>query len=232
MSFVIPRVDMVLTLTEHSKLFAESTYQLKRPAIVTGYWVDDTFYYPEAPKTESQALPERFILAVGDDHSRDYPTLIQACKDLDISLVLRTGANLKVPEEQRKQVTVISERLSYRALRDLYLQAHLVVVPLHPTQHPGGITSLFEAMAMAKPVICSITGVTTDYVQHGKTGLLVSPGDSAALRATILRAIGNPVEAKHLGVAARNFVERNLSIAAFTQRMAEAIKSVVRNDGR
>lgn len=230
MDFVIPRVDLVLTLTEHSKRFTESAYRLERPAIVTGYWVDDTFFRPDALQTERQQLPEQFILAVGDDYSRDYATLIEACVGLDIPLVLRTGINPKVPEDQRKRVTVISERLSYRALRDLYLRARLVVVPLHPTEHPGGITSLFEGMAMAKPVICSNTGITTGYVKHGNNGLLVPPGDPAALRAMILRVLDDPAEAEHLGAAARELVERDLSIAAFAQRMATAIKSMVRND--
>ena len=214
MSFVIPRVDQVLTLTEHSKQFAERTYQLKRPAIVTGYWVDDTFFRPDGLASEPQQLPEQFILAVGDDHSRDYTTLMKACDGLDVALILRTGVKLEVPGKQRERVTVISERLSYSALRDLYHRARLLVVPLHPTEHPGGITSLFEGMAMAKPVICSMTGISTKYVQHGITGLLVPPGDPAALRAMITRVLDDPTEAKRLGFAARELVKRKLSIAA------------------
>lgn len=230
MGFVIPRIDLVLTLTEHSKQFSERNYNLKRPAIVTGYWVDDTFFRPDIPQTESQQLPEKFILAVGDDHSRDYATLLQACAGLDISLVIRTGLKLEVPEEQRKRVTIIQERLSYCSLRSLYHRAHLLVVPLHPTEHPGGITSLFEAMAMAKPVICSMTGITPEYVQHGKTGLLVPPGDPAALQAMIRQIFDDPAEAQCLGARARELVERDLSIAAFTQRMATAIKAMVENE--
>lgn len=226
LDFVMPRVDVVLTLTRHSRQYAERNYRLKRPAIVTGYSIDETFFRPDAPLTESLQLPEQFVLAVGDDHSRDYATLLQACVGLDLPVVLRTRSSLAVPPEQRDRVTVITERLSYRALRDLYHRARLVVVPLHPTENPGGITSLFEGMAMAKPVICSITGTTTDYVRHGETGLLVPPHDPAALQAAIRRVLDNPAEAERLGIAARGFVEQELSMAAFTRRMAAAIRTV------
>ncbi|PPQ32639.1 hypothetical protein CCS01_15490 [Rhodopila globiformis] len=81
-------------------------------------------------------------------------------------------------------------------------------------------------MAMAKPVICSITGTTTDYVRHSETGLLVPPHDPAAFQAAIRRVLDNPAEAERLGTAARGFVEQELSMAAFTRRMAAAIRTV------
>jgi glycosyltransferase involved in cell wall biosynthesis len=229
LDFVLPRVDQVLTLTTHSKNYVENSYRLKRPAIVTGYWIDEAFFRPDASFSTSRPVPGDFIVAVGDDRSRDYGTLLRACSGLDIHLVLRTNLNPAIPLELRDRVTVIADRQPYRALRELYRNARLVVVPLHPTDNPGGITSLFEGMAMAKPVICSIAGATTDYVQHDETGLLVPPGDPAALQAAIRRLLDNPSEASRLGAAARRYAEQNLSMFEFTRRMAAAMKSTCKS---
>jgi glycosyltransferase involved in cell wall biosynthesis len=229
LDFVLPRVDQVLTLTTHSRKYVGTSYRLKRPAIVTGYWIDEAFFSPDAPLSTSLPMPDDFILAVGDDRSRDYGTLLQACSGIGVRLVLRTGIGPAIPSELRDRVTVIADRQPYRALRELYRNARLVVVPLHPTDNPGGITSLFEAMAMARPVICSTTGATADYVQHGETGLLVPHGDPAALRAAICRLLDDPAEASRLGAAARRYAEQNLSMSNFARRMAAAIKGAVQS---
>jgi glycosyltransferase involved in cell wall biosynthesis len=44
-----------------------------------------------------------------------------------------------------------------------------------------GIAAL-EAMAMKVPVVASRIGGLEEVVEHEKTGLLVAPGDAAALR--------------------------------------------------
>jgi glycosyltransferase involved in cell wall biosynthesis len=225
---VVPRIDQVLTLTEHSKQYAERCYRLRRPAIVTGYSIDETFFTPDAPLTTAPQVADDFVLAVGDDSSRDYETLLRSLSGFDLHLVLRTSLNPSIPHEQRDRVTIIPDRLPYPALRDLYHRARLIVVPLHPTDNPGGITSLFEGMAMAKPVICSMTGTTIDYVRHGETGLLVPPQDPPALQAAIERVLGDPEEAKRMSTAARLYVECELSKFQFARRMAIAMREIAR----
>jgi glycosyltransferase involved in cell wall biosynthesis len=225
---VVPRIDQVLTLTEHSKQYAERCYRLRRPAIATGYSIDETFFRPDAPLTTAPRVEGDFILAVGDDASRDYGTLLRGFSGFGLHLVLRTSLNPSIPHEQRDRVTVIPDRLPYRALRDLYHRARLIVVPLHPTDNPGGITSLFEGMAMGKPVVCSMTGTTIDYVRHGETGLLVPPQDPPALQAAIGRVLSDPEEAKRMSTAARQYVESELSKFQFTSRMAMAIRKIAR----
>lgn len=226
LDFVLPRVEQVLTLTQHSKEYVERHYLLKRPAVVTGYSIDDQFFRPDAPLTTELPAPDDFILAVEDDYSRDYETLVRAAAGLDLPLVLRTGCKLEIPEQQRDGVTIMPDRLSYRELRDLYSRASIVVLPLHPVDNPGGITSLFEGMAMGKPVICTRTDTTVDYVRDGETGLLVAPEDLIALQAMIARVRADPAEARRIGAAARQYVALNLSKSRFVARMATAIRMI------
>ena len=81
---------------------------------------------------------------------------------------------------------------------------------------------------MGKPVVCSMTGTTIDYVRHGETGLLVPPQDPPALQAAIGRVLSDPEEAKRMSTAARQYVESELSKFQFTSRMAMAIRKIAR----
>jgi glycosyltransferase involved in cell wall biosynthesis len=74
---------------------------------------------------------------------------------------------------------------------------------LLPTAYPFGITSLLEAMAMAKAVVVSDTEGLRGIVQHEKTGLVVPPGDPAALRRAVRELLADDVAREALGQAAR-----------------------------
>ena len=59
-----------------------------------------------------------------------------------------------------------------------------------------------EAMAQACPVIGSAEGGIAEVVQHGRTGLLVPPGDAAALADAMRRLVSEPELRHGLGMAA------------------------------
>ncbi len=65
---------------------------------------------------------------------------------------------------------------------------------------PFGLVAL-EAAAAGKPVIASRIGGLRDIVVDGETGLLVTPGDSGALRAALARLIADPGLRERMGAA-------------------------------
>lgn len=227
LDFVVPRVDQVLTLTSASKRYVESAYNLKRPAIVVGYAVDETFFRPDAEAGCRAYRGGDYILAVGDDQTRDYDVLLEACASVDIPLVIRTGLPLRIPPQLSEKVKVIANRLSYRELRDLYRHARLVALPLRDADNPGGVTTLFEGMAMAKPIVCSDTGATRDFIVDRENGFLVPPGDAKALRAAVMRVLAHPDQAAAAGMAARRRLEQNFSLRRRSERMAAAIRDTL-----
>lgn len=68
---------------------------------------------------------------------------------------------------------------------------------------------LFEYMAAGKPIVASATGQIVDVIEDGRTGLLVPPGDEAALADAIGRLFADPGLAARLGGEARLEAERS-----------------------
>jgi glycosyltransferase involved in cell wall biosynthesis len=60
-----------------------------------------------------------------------------------------------------------------------------------------------EAMERARPVIAAEIGGLGELVQHGRTGLLVRPGDPAPLRDAIVELARDPARAAAMGAAGR-----------------------------
>jgi glycosyltransferase involved in cell wall biosynthesis len=83
---------------------------------------------------------------------------------------------------------------------------------------------LLEAMKHAKPLIATRAGGPQEVVVHNETGLLVPPGDSAALASAISSLLANPERARALGICGR---ERLLDLYT-AERMARKIAAVYR----
>lgn len=58
-----------------------------------------------------------------------------------------------------------------------------------------------EAMAAGRPVVAARSGALADLVAHGDTGLLVPPGDDAALAAALRVLLDDPALARRFGEA-------------------------------
>lgn len=71
------------------------------------------------------------------------------------------------------------------ALADLYRSAHVAVMPTRSGEGFGLMAA--EALACGTPVIASDDGALPEVVHHERNGLLVPPGDSAALAAALVR---------------------------------------------
>src|SRR5439155_23048132 len=76
-------------------------------------------------------------------------------------------ANTAADASAPANVTV--DRFDYLALRQLYARSALVVVPLDDVDFQAGVTTILEAMAMAKPVIVTHSAGQTDVVEDRRT---------------------------------------------------------------
>ena len=218
--YVLPRVARVMTLTPHQTQWAAHNWALRSPPDLVGFAIDERFFRP------GQSQDGNYILAVGDDDGRDYGCLVEACRHTPYRLILRTDSKPPVPPDMADRVTLLG-RLSYSALRDLYDAASIVVVPLREVDHPSGITSLYEGMAMGRPVVASDVGSARHIVTDGTNGVLVPADQPAALRAALIRLMDDEALRARLGRNARTTIEGPFSYSAYVDRFAASLRSVV-----
>ena len=154
---------------------------------------------------------KRYTFEVGDDGyvftggnaDRDYGLFFSAVADLSVPCVLATNRpQLLAGLVVRSNVRVVS--VSPAEFRQLMAQARLVVMPMRATLlHAGAQQTILNAMVMGKPVILTDPEGGADYIEHGKTGLLVPYGDVAALREAIRYLWEHPEEARAMGEQAQ-----------------------------
>jgi glycosyltransferase involved in cell wall biosynthesis len=243
-----PKKAMVLKFvhTHIDRMFVWSSVQrdflLERMRIPPGKVVfcsgrvDQRFFRPIERETD-------MICSVGRE-MRDYVTLIRAIRDLNIPCHIAVSV---IPGVKDAWITDIEREGSlpphitvgnrnYHDLRELYARSKFVVTPLFPTDTDNGITSLLEAMAMGKAVICTRTEGQRDIVTDGVNGILVPPFDVGALRSAVERLLAHPEEAARMGKAGREFVERSHNLDLFVEKVRssteEAVAGFHRDRGR
>lgn len=72
-----------------------------------------------------------------------------------------------------------------------------------PSREEGLGLAALEAMAAGVPVVATRVGGLPEAVEEGVTGLLVAPGDPAALAAALTALLSDPPRARMLGAAGR-----------------------------
>jgi glycosyltransferase involved in cell wall biosynthesis len=236
-------------------LHSTNQYQLARSAVgipedhlsLVPYQVDTKFWQPHLDLRE-----ERLICSAGLEF-RDYPTLARAVGGLDVRVVIGAASHWSKRRNTAEGATLSDNievsRFDYRALRDLYARAMLVVVPLDDTDFQAGVTTILEAMAMAKPVVVTQSWGQTDVVQDRRsatrglnprpraesflrafasgeasgmlepTGFYVPPGDPDSLRRAIVYLLDHPEQRRRLGEAGRRTVEQLMTVEQFADRM-------------
>ena len=192
------------------------------------FMVDTAFWRPE--HVTAATGPRPMICAVGQE-LRDYPTLVEAVRGLDADVVIAAASPWSKREDTSAGLDV-PPNVTVRAcdqfeLRQLYADAALVVVPLQETDFQAGITTILEAMSMARAIVCTRTTGQTDTIVDGETGRYVPLGDAAALRAAIEDLLADPAEAARLGGAGQRYGWcAHTDIEAYAADLASLVEAV------
>lgn len=96
-----------------------------------------------------------------------------------------------------------------------------VVLSCSTSPEPLG-TVVIEAMAMGRPLVGPAHGGAAEMIEADRSGLLVPPGDAAALAAAIIRLHGDPAAAARLGAAARERALALFAVEAHVRRVTAA----------
>jgi len=183
------------------------------------YHADQRFFRPfEAP-------PEPDLICSAGQLLRDYPTLVEAVRGLPLRLRIAAGSPWIAKE--LKPGAPLPENVQWRRysrfeLRELYRRSAICIVPIQENDYQTGISTILEMMAMGKCVIATRTRGQTDTLVDGVNGIYVPPGDVAALRAAILRAVEHPEETARMGAATRRYIEEHATLDLFVDRVSAA----------
>jgi len=85
---------------------------------------------------------------------------------------------------------------------------------VHPAYIEGLGVSLLQAAAAGVPIIASRAGGMPEAVRDGENGLLVPPGDVAALQAALLRLLTDDALRRRLGAGGPALIAREFSLDA------------------
>lgn len=217
--YVLPRIEGILTIQSSQVPYIAERWGSHVRALVVGYMIDTDFYQPQYNE------PPEYILAVGDDLERDFPTLLAAMEGISSELIIKTKLELPLDPHKHSLVRQIAERLEFPAFRSLYARSRFVVLPLKP--HPlnaSGVTTLAEAFAMGKAVIVSSSDGIRDFLVPDENCLMVPAHDVDALRAAIERLLREPETCERLGRSARQFAEEHFSKPVFARHFAETLR--------
>lgn len=126
-------------------------------------------------------------------------------------------------------------RVSQSSIPTLIARADIQLVSLssspflaHTT--PSKISSLLSS---GVPIIAQIEGDGARLLEKSKAAVVVKPGDSQQMASFILKLVDQgPARWIEMGNAGRNFYQENLSAAAASEKIVDALEKVLKNSRR
>jgi glycosyltransferase involved in cell wall biosynthesis len=186
---------------------------------------------PAVPEAPTRIL---FLGQLGERKGVD--VLLDALATLDArGLAWRAtlGGNGEVEAAQARAAALgIGDRIAFPGwvgeaeVRTLLGAADLFVLPSRAENQP---VAILEAMAAGLPVVATAIGAIPEQVLDGETGLLVPPGDAAALADALATLIDSPARRAAMGAAGHARFAAHFSIEATAERFAALYRRLARS---
>jgi glycosyltransferase involved in cell wall biosynthesis len=191
---------------------------------------------PEIPDRGQGTIPRAnagtdFICAVGSQ-GRDYATLLEAMRrlpwiPLTVVATARSFAEVTASSNVTANVTV---RLDIpRPEAEAVIQrSRFMVLPLLHAEVPCGHVTMVTGMFAGRAIVATESAGISDYLMPERNGLIVPPGDAAALASAIERLWNDPGTASRLGQNGREFALANCSeerTTAYARQLIERLQA-------
>jgi len=222
-------IDRFFVYSRWQKRFIKQRWNMACERVTwTPFMVDQQFFSPAQVMPKTASRPQ--ICAVGLER-RDYPTLMRAVEGLDLDVVVAAASPWSKYKDstsgQRVPQNVTVKKFSQHDLRQLYADSLFLVMPLEEVNFQAGVTAILEAMAMAKPVICSRAPGQTDVITENENGRYVDCDDPAALRAAIVSLVAQREEIARMGANGRRLIEDEMNLDRYAERFAAVTRACV-----
>jgi glycosyltransferase involved in cell wall biosynthesis len=162
--------------------------------------------------------------------------LLRAMAGIDALLIIGGTGPLTADLKRQTDASGLHDRVLFAGFipdEDLiayYDVCDVFTMPSTDRSEAFGLVQL-EAMHFGKPVVSTRLGTGVEFVNvDGETGLLVPPGDVAALRNAIQHLLADPGLRRRLGDAGRDRVASTFSVTQMVQGTLDTYRSVLRPD--
>jgi glycosyltransferase involved in cell wall biosynthesis len=143
------------------------------------------YYYTLSEEELAEPVDRSGGVFAGGDSHRDYGPLIEAAREVDSDFTLATG-RLSGDQLAALPPNVRAGSVPHDEFMRLFRSAAVVVVALQGrSDRSAGEQTYLNAMVLGKPVIVVDTMGVREYIEDGKTGLIVPPRDAAAMAAAV-----------------------------------------------
>ena len=234
-------VDAIVTASPNYLETSRVLARYRDKTQVVPYGLDRQSYpaaSPDALEGWRTRFPAGFFLFVGVmRYYKGLHILLEACQNSHYPVLIVGAGPLESALREQAQRLRLSNVHFLGALPDadkiaLLQLSRALVFPSHLRSEAFGI-SLLEGAMFGKPMISSEIGTGTSYINnHGETGLVVPPGDAAALRQAMDRLWVDADMAARMGAAAQQRYEQLFTAARMGQRMAEVYQQVMARQPR
>jgi glycosyltransferase involved in cell wall biosynthesis len=140
----------------------------------------------------------------GGNYDRDYRTLIEAVRPLDVPVWIATTRAKELLPGVEVPPHVKVEGTTESGFRQALAAARLVVVPMeNGLLHSGGQQTCLNAMLLGKPTVAVGRKWATDFIDDGVNGLIVDYEDVEGLRRAVAWVLERPAEAARMAERGR-----------------------------
>lgn len=210
---LLARADVILPTSDAYVGHSPFLRRWRSKCRVVPLGVDVDRFAPAAERRERSAALRAaagrpLILFVGRlRYYKGLGVLLDAMQAVDAALVLVGDGPLRADLEARRARLGLGDRVRITGdvgdeeLLDWLAAADVGVLPsIHPSEALG--IALIEYLASGIPAVSTELGTGTSFVnQDGVTGVVVPPGDPAALAAALQRLVADPALRRRLGEA-------------------------------
>lgn len=234
-------VDAIVTASPNYLETSRVLARYRDKTQVVPYGLDRQSYPAASPDVLEgwrTRFPAGFFLFVGVmRYYKGLHILLEACQNSHYPVLIVGAGPLESALREQAQRLRLSNVHFLGALPDadkiaLLQLSRALVFPSHLRSEAFGI-SLLEGAMFGKPMISSEIGTGTSYINnHGETGLVVPPGNAAALRQAMDRLWVDADMAARMGAAAQQRYEQLFTAARMGQRMAEVYQQVMARQPR
>ncbi|MFO0773372.1 MAG: glycosyltransferase family 4 protein [Nitrospiraceae bacterium] len=226
----------------NAQLVARRFPQVSTNKLLCIYTGVDLDAYPESSYAKADAVRRRLgvplnvpmVLSMGPfRREQGFAQFFEAIERLavecpDVHWVMVGEGDERAALERRAQEFGLSDRLHFPGwVTDVADTLAACDVFVLPSLQEGLGRVLIEAMTMRKPVVASCTGGVPEVVVPGETGVLVPPGDSAALAQAIRNMVANPDLAVYFGTKGRERVEAQFTVTRHVEAVSHVYETLV-----